>query len=192
MAWTGYDPAIERAWRNFVPEGSNGGRPDWKWFKAQLYQESGLDTYAKSGVGARGLCQAMPATFKDWARDLRWGDADPHVARYCIEGGAYYMAQLRRFPDWHRWSEPDRHRMAQAAYNAGAGNIRKALRIAATPNWPATAAALPAITGRINAKQTTDYVRLIAQWRARLGDAPPRAVIVCAWIGHRGGCGVAR
>ncbi len=91
LEWTGYDDAIKRAWRNSVPEVA-----DWRWWKAQLYQESGLDTYAVSGVGAAGLCQAMPATFKDWARDLKWGDADPHVARYCIEGGAYYMGQLIR------------------------------------------------------------------------------------------------
>jgi soluble lytic murein transglycosylase-like protein len=145
-----------------------------------------------SGVGASGLCQAMPATFKDWARDLRWGDADPHVARYCIEGGSYYMAQLRNFPDWRGWADPDRQRASQGAYNAGAGNIRKALRAGSGKSWSAIAAALPKITGMSNAKQTTDYVRLIAQWRRQLGDAPAAAVIVCAWTDHRGGCAPAR
>ncbi len=83
--------------------------------------------------------------------------------------------------------------MGQAAYNAGAGNIRKALNAAeifGERSWDSVALALPAITGHANAKQTTDYVLLIAAWYARLTDrAPSTVVIVCAWQGHAGGCG---
>lgn len=145
-----------------------GDLPDWRWWKAQLYQESALDTMAVSGVGAAGLCQAMPGTFADWAKQLHWGDANPHVAKFCIQGGAYYMAQLRRFPDWRDWPAMERQRMAQAGYNAGAGNVRKARVLCQSFTWDATAPCFPAVTGTANAKQTTDYVRLIAKWKAQI------------------------
>lgn len=134
-------------------------------WKAQLYQESAFDTGAVFGVGARGLCQAMPGTFADWARQLHWGDANPHVAKYCIEGGAYYMAQLRRVKNWRDWPDPDRHRMSLASYNAGQGWIMRARAACSALTWEATAPCLAALTGPANAKQTTDYVRLIAKWR---------------------------
>ena len=160
LGFTGYDEAIQKGWRKY-----NADFPDWRWWKAQLYQESAFDTAAVSGVGARGLCQAMPGTFADWSKQLGWADASPHVAKYCIDGGAYYMAQLRRFPDWRAWPDPDRHRMAQASYNAGAGWIRKALRACTATTWAASAVCLPRLTGPANAQQTTDYVRLIAKWK---------------------------
>jgi soluble lytic murein transglycosylase-like protein len=165
---------------------------DWRWFKGQLYQESSFDTYAVSGVGARGLCQAMPATFADWAKQLHWGDANPHVAKYCIDGGSFYMAQLRAFPDWRAWPDLDRHRMAQAAYNAGAGSLRKAVKACAADSWSGAAACLPAITGKANARQTTDYVAKIARWHAELSALPAAILIPCQWTLHRGGCGPVR
>jgi membrane-bound lytic murein transglycosylase F len=165
LDFTGYDAAIEKGWRKY-----NADFPDWRWWKAQIYQESAFDTHAVSGVGARGLCQAMPGTFANWSKELKWGDASPHVAKFCIDGGAYYMAQFRRFPDWRSWPDPDRHRMAQASYNAGAGWIMKARARCAARTWAATAPCLASFTGRANARQTTDYVRLIARWRTMMMD----------------------
>ena len=38
---------------------------DWRLFKAQAMAESNLSPAAKSGVGARGLMQLMPTTFRE-------------------------------------------------------------------------------------------------------------------------------
>lgn len=166
LAYTGYDAAIRKAWRKY-----NADFPDWRWWKAQLYQESAFDTGAVSKAGARGLCQAMPGTFADWTRQLKWGEASPHVAKFCIDGGAYYMAQLRSFPDWRNWPDPERHRMAQASYNAGAGWIRKAARACGASTWETASACLARFTGAANTRQTRDYVARIAKWRSML-EAP--------------------
>lgn len=157
-----YDDAIKDSVRKFGAD-----YPDWRDWKAQLFQESRLDTTAVSPVGARGLCQAMPATFADWARDLKWGEANPHIAKYCIQGGQYYMAQLRRF--WKTIAFPDRQDLAKASYNAGAGNIRKAQRRCGNPStYGQIVACLAAVTGPANARQTTEYVTRIAKWRAMM------------------------
>jgi soluble lytic murein transglycosylase-like protein len=75
-------------------------------------QESGFDPTARSGAGALGLTQLMPAT----ARSLGVTDAtDP---RQALEGGARYLRQqLDRFGGDAT--------MALAAYNAGPGAVQK-------------------------------------------------------------------
>ena len=47
---------------------------DWHWFKAQAIAESNLNANAVSHVGARGLMQIMPDTFKEIT------DKNPHFA----------------------------------------------------------------------------------------------------------------
>lgn len=163
LAFTGYDEAIQREWKRY-----NADIPDWRWLKGQLYQESAFDTNAVSNVGARGLCQAMPGTFADWSKQLGWADASPHVAKYCIQGASHYMAQLRRMKAWRDWPDPDRHRMALGSYNAGAGWIMKARAKCLALTWADAALCLPSFTGFANAKQTTDYVRLIEKWKGQL------------------------
>jgi soluble lytic murein transglycosylase-like protein len=139
--------------------------PDWRAWKAQLYQESRLDPQAVSPVGARGLAQFMPATWAEVSKALGWRNVSAHSPRHAIFAGAYYMRQLRRFPDWRQAPEPDRQQLAQAAYNAGAGNIRKALRrCGGVATWSNAAACLPAVTGK-HARETLTYVDRIARWR---------------------------
>lgn len=158
-----YDAAIQAASARWLPAWG------WRWWKAQLYQESQLDPNAHSSVGASGLCQAMPGTWREIRRAMRWGLVSPYVAARCIEGGAWYMSRQRAV-----WTAPrpetDRRELAQASYNAGAGNILKAQRRCAADNvcncnlWPPLAQLLPKVTGRANAEQTITYVRRIRRW----------------------------
>jgi soluble lytic murein transglycosylase-like protein len=140
---------------------------DWKFLKAQYYQESRFDTNAESPVGAKGIAQFMPATWQDVSKQLGWSWVDPHEAKYSIQAGAYYMNQLRNFPDWRDWLDPDRLRMSQAAYNAGAGNIRKALRLCSAVTYEVVAMCLPQITGN-HSQETITYVQRIQKYRDRL------------------------
>lgn len=142
--------------------------PDWLAWKAQLWQESRLKPDAVSPVGARGLAQFMPATWRDVSRRMAFPHGtSPHEAAFAIEAGAYYMAQLRG--QWRaKRSEGDRHRLAQASYNAGLGNIVAAQKRCGNPNgYAEIIACLPNITGRHSA-ETIAYVQLIARWRAQM------------------------
>lgn len=157
-----YDRAISRAVATWWPD-----YPDWLSWKAQLYQESRFNPNAVSPVGARGLAQFMPGTWRDVTRALNWASVDPTMAGPAIEAGAYYMATLRR-----AWSSPrpqdERHRLAQASYNAGLGNILAAQRACGgARDWADISRCLPSVTGR-HAQETLTYVERIARWRAQL------------------------
>jgi soluble lytic murein transglycosylase-like protein len=77
-----------------------------------IKQESGFDPNARSGAGAQGLTQLMPAT----ATGL--GVTNPLDPAQAIEGGAKYLArQLEAFGG-------DTAR-ALAAYNAGPGAVQR-------------------------------------------------------------------
>lgn len=185
--WSGqfspqYDSDIRGAVAQFWGEG-----PDWTWWKAQLYQESGLDPQAVSAVGARGLAQFMPATWADVTRDLHWGNVSPHSPRHAIYGGAYYMRRLQL--SWSsKRSVLERQKVAQASYNAGTGNIIKAQDAChGTLLWEQIAPCLGAITGPDNARQTIDYVTRIAGWQAQMRAAIPVAILIDpAALTHRG------
>lgn len=82
--------------------------------------ESGLNTRAISRAGAAGLWQFMPFTgriyklHQDWYVDER---LDPEKA---TEAACKYLKELYQiFGDWE---------LALASYNAGPGNVRKAIR----------------------------------------------------------------
>lgn len=156
-----YDGKIRHAVAAWWPD-----YPAWTAWKAQLWQESRLDPAAVSPVGAAGLAQFMPGTWAQVSRELRIGEASPHHD-IAISAGAYYMAKLRR-----QWSSPrpedDRHRLAQASYNAGLGHILAAQRRCGNArHYPDIIACLPAITGH-HSRETIGYVDRIARWRAMI------------------------
>lgn len=159
-----YDEQIQASTRKFWPD-----YPDWKLWKSQLWQESRLDPDARSPVGAQGLAQMMPATWDDISRALGYGMVSRTLAGPAIEGGAYYMAQLRR--TWAgRGREVDaRNALAEASYNAGTGSVLKAQRKCSDALlWVDIAPCLPFVTGSDFARQTTDYVRMITKWRGMM------------------------
>ncbi|MCP4874954.1 MAG: transglycosylase SLT domain-containing protein [Gammaproteobacteria bacterium] len=96
---------------------------DWRLVTAQMYQESRFNPKAKSHVGARGLMQLMPRTAK--AMGVK-NVSDP---AHSIQGGIKYLDWLRdRFDSKLPISE--RLWFTLAAYNAGAGHVHDARRLA--------------------------------------------------------------
>ena len=127
---------------------------DWHWFKAQAIAESNLNANAVSHVGAIGLMQIMPETFKEI------NDKNPHFAevdkpRWNIAAGIYYDRLLYiKFPTT---PEQDRLYLALACYNAGYGRILNASRKLETdsPLWPEVKPYMP--------RETQAYVSRIIQ-----------------------------
>lgn len=158
-----YDGAIRASVERWWPE-----YPDWLAWRAQLYQESRLNPAAVSPVGAAGLAQFMPGTWRQVAAELRLPPgASPHQA-LAINAGAYYMSRLRRI-----WSSPrtedHRHQLAQASYNAGAGNILRAQSLCGgASTWDGIAPCLIRVTGPAHSAETRGYITSIARWRARM------------------------
>lgn len=168
-----WDPAIAKATKLYWPAG-----PDWRWWKAQLFQESGLRPDARSPVGAAGLAQVMPATWREIAPAIGLDPklVPPVAAVPAIEAGAFYMARLSA--QWRHWAGAgagdalDVHRHAQAGYNAGSGHVLRAWRLCGEPRrWADTVRCLPQVTGR-HAAETATYVERIARWRAQLESRP--------------------
>jgi membrane-bound lytic murein transglycosylase F len=96
---------------------------DWRLVTAQMYQESRFNPQAKSHVGARGLMQLMPRTAKAMGVD---NAVDPASN---IRGGIKYLDWLRdRFEEDLPISE--RNWFMLASYNAGAGHVQDARRLA--------------------------------------------------------------
>ncbi len=128
-----------------------------------------MNPNAVSPVGAEGIAQFMPGTWRDVSRQMGipYG-ISPRDAKWAIDAGAYYMARQRR-----TWSSPrpdlDRHFLAAASYNAGAGNLLKAQRLCrGAVLYDEIIACLPAVTGR-HSRETITYVKRIQRWRAEMG-----------------------
>lgn len=137
---------------------------DWQWLKAQCYQESLLKHDAVSPVGAMGLCQFMPGTWKEvntkLKRDINTSAFDPVAS---IEYASVYNASLVK-----QWSskrpEPDRRNLVFASYNAGLGNLLKAQKKCDNKTlYNEIIACLPDITGH-HSKETITYVTRINKW----------------------------
>ena len=84
-----------------------------------MRQESTYEGFIRSGAGARGLMQVMPATGEEIARNLGWPDDftvddldRPHIS---ITFGASYLRQQRQVFDGDIFA-------MLAAYNGGPGN----------------------------------------------------------------------
>ena len=155
-----FDDLLEAYAGQYLPE------VDWRLLKAQCYQESLLVPTAVSPVGAQGLCQFMPGTWRDMQRQLGMS-AGPFNPAANVRAAAYYMRQLRR-----SWSSPrpetDRHNLAMASYNAGMGNLLRAQRACGgPPGYDDIIACLPDITGH-HSRETITYVIRIRRWHGQM------------------------
>lgn len=154
-----FDPYFRKYAKRFF-----GPAFDWQHFKAQAVAESRLKARARSRVGAVGVMQIMPRTFKEIARKnpaIKGSRAQP---RWNIAAGIYYDRLI-----WKVWradrSFQDRLNFTFGAYNAGKANIFKAQRLAGLrgmdPNrWHSIEHVLPDVTGG-HSRETIGYVRKI-------------------------------
>ncbi len=128
--------------------------------------ESGFSAYAYSWARASGLWQFVPATGRLYGvRDDFWVDErrDPELATHAA---AKYLKELHsEFGDWY---------LAWAAYNAGGGKLRQAIKRYGTRDFWQLAQA-----GRYLRPETKHYVpkliaaALIAKHPARFGFLDP-------------------
>lgn len=136
---------------------------DYKWLKAQCYQESLLKPDAVSYVGASGLCQFMPATWKDVSKNLGWVLVDVFDPSYNIQAAAYYDRKL-----WNSWkskrTEQSRRDLTFASYNAGLKSLLDAQKLCGMKaEYSEIVPCLEQVTGKHH-KETLTYVERINKW----------------------------
>jgi membrane-bound lytic murein transglycosylase F len=146
---------------------------DWREFKAQGLAESNLDSTAHSGVGARGVMQLMPTTFREIATH------NPEIHRvindpeWNIAAGISYDRRL-----WCQWESDSvtlhRREFMFASYNAGRGTILGAQAAARARNldarlWPNIEQVAPNVP-RWRYRETLGYVHKIDGHLSKLDD----------------------
>ena len=155
MTYTGYDKYWKKENAEHLPP------CDFRKWKAQAYQESLFDPTAVSRAGARGLCQFMPSTWRWGKKALRFRGVPENPAN-AIDAQLKYMRYLCRLL-WRRFSihtEKDLFELALASYNAGFGNISRAIQLARSTKWKDVKKVLHKVTGR-HSKETITYVERI-------------------------------
>jgi soluble lytic murein transglycosylase-like protein len=128
---------------------------------ALIHQESGFDAVARSGPGARGLMQIMPATGREIGRKLHgmFSDRQLDDPDTNIELGAYYVNQLLVMFGGSQ-------ELAVAAYNAGLGNVH---------NWKThSRAPLDELLEGMPFAETRNYVKRVTILRSSYHQYDPR------------------
>ena len=136
---------------------------DWRIFKAQALTESNLSPEARSWVGAKGIMQLMPATFREiQTKNPEFKDInDPE---WNIAAGIMYNRFLWKLLDDHE-VDKERSNFMFGSYNAGRGTILKAKGIAKEENldpkiWQNIEPVAPKVP-RWRYTETFGYVRKI-------------------------------
>jgi membrane-bound lytic murein transglycosylase F len=150
---------------------------DWRIFKAQAMAESNIDMNAKSWVGARGIMQLMPSTF----REIK--SKNPEIVainkpEWNIAAGIYYDRQL-----YLKWKDQQGEQGCEpfmlGSYNAGRGTLLRAqdvarIRILDPASWLNIRTVAPDVP-RWRHEETLVYVERIEVNLARM-DADGRVV----------------
>ena len=136
---------------------------DWRYFKAQAMAESDLDPRARSRVGARGIMQLMPSTYKLIATHRREftsiDDPEWNIAAGILHDRDTWQMWEKTVPGEHR------HPFMFGTYNAGEGPITRAAAAARArkldvARWPSIEQVAPEIS-RWRYQETLGYVRQI-------------------------------
>lgn len=143
---------------------------DWRWLKAQAFQESRFDPDAKSPAGAIGVMQFMPSTWAD-GKKAGWIMGRPDDPIDSIYAGAKYMEILM-----NKWKSPrpstDRLALSFASYNAGFGHLVEAQKLAnGSVFYRDIISELHNVTGH-HSQETVTYVRRIFGYYADLVLVP--------------------
>jgi len=153
-----YDEVFSKYTKRFFGAGF-----DWRVFKAQGLAESNLNPESRSWVGAIGIMQLMPSTFKE-VQSNNPEFSEMNNPEWNIAAGIYYDRQL-----WKQWtkneSAPDRLSFVFGSYNAGRGTILKAQNQAAKAQlnqdmWPSIEEVAPKVP-KWRHEETLGYVRKI-------------------------------
>jgi soluble lytic murein transglycosylase-like protein len=137
-------------------------------FSKLIRRESALDPGAVSPKGAMGLGQLMPETARELG--LRVTGKDDQGAGSVwdpasnLEASARYLKKLHRHFSGRGAEGVEAWNLAAASYNAGIGNIEKALKRVAgdgNPTWERVASVLPQVTGAAS-RETIAYVTHLA------------------------------
>lgn len=122
--WDDLDVRFPMAHREHLVREAKNRDIHSSWVFAVTRQESAFMADAKSGVGAMGLMQLMPATAKETAKRFGIPLSSPQLAyrpEINIQLGAAYLSQIYGQFNGNRV-------LASAAYNAGPGRVRQWLR----------------------------------------------------------------
>ncbi len=99
---------------------------DWRLMAAQAYAESLFNPTARSGVGARGLMQVMPAPGRGYGASVGSLN-DPNIS---VKVASRLLADLNRYLMDLVPNDRERRKFIIAAYNCGIGHIYDAIALA--------------------------------------------------------------
>lgn len=100
---------------------------DWRLLAALSFNESHFNPYAKSYVGAQGMMQMMPQTYRHYGLD----SVSIHLPEPSIKAGVKYLEYLNRL--YRNIQDKDeRVKFILASYNCGPGHVLDAMRLAKT------------------------------------------------------------
>jgi soluble lytic murein transglycosylase-like protein len=139
------------AQKNNIPE---------KLFQKLIQTESAFDPDAKSSRGALGLGQLMPATAKELGLSLKEDHSIGSVLHpeSNLDASARYLRKLFDKYTKEGIAGKEAWNFAAGAYNAGMGNIAKAIdKVGSVSQWDQVAAVLPQVTGKYSS-ETIRYV----------------------------------
>lgn len=145
-----------------VPIFSAAGLPSELVWLAEV--ESTFNPSAGSPAGAVGLFQLMPATARELGLSVMLPDERTNPEKSAVAAAQLLRSLYRRFGDWP---------LALAAYNAGAGRVRRTLEKQKATTFAEIAPTLPAET-----RMYVPKVLAMLQVRAGMslaGLAPPRS-----------------
>ncbi len=131
-------------------------------FLKLIQSESNFNSRAESPKGAMGLGQLMPKTAEELGLRVEGDDAPGSVwhPESNLDASANYLDQLQKLYRAKGVDSEEVWKLAAGAYNAGMGNIQKAIDkmpADSTLKWDNVAQVLPEVTGG-SSQETINYV----------------------------------